>query len=371
MFPMLPEKLSTDLTSLNFECDRLALVVEMVISEIGHRLKSDVYRASVRSRAKLDYSSVGAWIQGDQPIPAEVDGVAGLAANLQLQDRTARQMKKLRYEKGALDFETIEAMPVFDGDMIRELRETQRDRARDIIEELMIGANEVTALFLSERNFPSFQRVVREPKRWSRICEIASDRGFVLHDDPDSKALQDFMAKEKLRDPEGFTDLSLSIIKLLGPGEYAIGMPGEKPGGHFGLAVRNYSHSTAPNRRYPDLVTHRLLKAAIARKPMPFLRGELDELALHCTLKENDAKKVERQVSKSAAALVLESRIGDHFDAIVTGAADKGTWVRIIHPHVEGRVVGGHEGLDVGQHIRVELVSTNVEKGYIDFRRTF
>jgi exoribonuclease-2 len=233
----------------------------------------------------------------------------------------------------------------------------------------MISSNEVTALFLEKNRFPSFQRVVREPKRWSRICEIAEDRGFILHEEPDSKALQEFMAAEKKRDPENFQDLSLSIIKLLGPGEYAVGFPGEKTTGHFGLAVRNYSHSTAPNRRYPDLVTHRLIKSAIAGQPVPYSGDELVSLALHCTQKENDAKKVERQVSKSAAALVLESRIGDRFDAIVTGAADKGTWVRIVHPHIEGRVVDGYRGLDVGQHIRVELVDTNVEKGFIDFRR--
>jgi len=369
MFPMLPEKLSTDLTSLNYQCDRLALVVDMVFDRDGALIKSDVYRAMVRSLAKLDYDSVGEWIEGNQPVPREIDQVDGLANNLQLQDRMARQMKQLRYEQGALDFETIESLPVFDGDMIRELREVQRNRARDIVEELMISSNEVTAGYLSAKEFPSFQRVVRIPKRWSRICEIAADHGFVLLEKPDSKALQEFMASEKKRDPLNFPDLSLSIIKLLGPGEYAVGFPGEKPTGHFGLAVRNYSHSTAPNRRYPDLVTHRLLKAAMAVNAMPYSREELEALAAHCTQKEDDAKKVERQVSKSAAALVLESRIGDRFDAIVTGAADKGTWVRIMHPRIEGRVVSGFHGLDVGQRVRVELIDTNVERGYIDFRR--
>ncbi|TSA34784.1 MAG: RNB domain-containing ribonuclease [Porphyromonadaceae bacterium] len=369
MFPMLPEKLSTDLTSLNYQCDRLALVVEMVVDRDGALIKSDVYRATVRSQAKLAYDSVGEWIEGNQPMPGEIGQVDGLANNIQLQDRMTRQMKQLRYAQGALDFETIESMPVFDGDMIREMREVQRNRARDIIEELMISSNKVTAGYLASKNFPSFQRVVRKPKRWSRICEIAADYGFDLHEEPDSKALQEFMASEKKRDPQSFPDLSLSIIKLLGPGEYAVGLPGEKPTGHFGLAVRNYSHSTAPNRRYPDLATHRLLKAAMSGNSLPYSLKELEALALHCTEKEDDAKKVERQVSKSAAALVLESRIGDRFDAIVTGAADKGTWVRIMHPHIEGRVVSGFQGLDVGQHIRVELIDTNVERGYIDFRR--
>lgn len=369
MFPMLPEKLSTDLTSLNYQCDRLALVVDMVFDQIGALQESAVYRAVVRSRAKLDYGSVGAWIEGNEPVPDEIDQVDGLAKNIQSQDRITRRMKQLRHEQGALDFETIESLPVFEGDMIRELREIERNRARFIIEELMISSNQVTAGYLASKHFPSFQRVVRIPKRWSRICEIAADHGFQLHEEPDSKALQDFMSSEQKRDPLGFPDLSLTIIKLLGPGEYSIGFPGEKPAGHFGLAVRNYSHSTAPNRRYPDLVTHRLLKAAIAGEPLPYSVEELEALAAHCTQKENDVNKVERQVSKSAAALVLESRIGDRFDAIVTGAAEKGTWVRIVHPHIEGRVVDGYKGLDVGQHISVELIDTNVEKGFIDFRR--
>ncbi len=369
MFPMLPERLSTDITSLNLDSDRLALVVEMVFDPNGAIGNSDVYRAMVRSRAKLAYSSVGAWIEGDEEMPDEISRVVGLAVNLQLQDTITRKMKQLRYEQGALDFDTVESLPVFEGDTIRELRETQRNRARDIIEELMISSNEVTAGFLKERNFPCFQRVVRNPKRWNRICEIAAEQGVELPMEPDSKALQVFMAAEKKKDPEGFSDLSLSIIKLLGPGEYSMAFPGEQSTGHFGLAVRNYSHSTAPNRRYPDLITHRLLKAAMEGRSLPYSHDELEELAMHCTQKENDAKKVERQIAKSAAALVLEHRIGDRFDAIITGSADKGTWVRIIHPHVEGRLVEGYKGVDVGQHIRVQLVETDVEMGYIDFRK--
>ncbi|MDD4645518.1 MAG: RNB domain-containing ribonuclease, partial [Bacteroidales bacterium] len=369
VFPILPEKLSTDLTSLNYRCDRLALVVDMVVSDEGAVSGSNVYRAMVRSQAKLDYNSIGAWIEGDEPVPDEVGRVEGLVQTLQLQDQIAQKMRHLRHERGALDFETIESLPVFDGDMIYELREIKRNRARDIIEEFMISSNEVTAGYLSEKKFPSFRRIVREPKRWSRICTIAEEHGFSLPEEPDSKDLQNFMASEKKKDPDGFPDLSLSIIKLLGPGEYAIGFPGESSSGHFGLAVRNYSHSTAPNRRYPDLITHRLLKAAMEGEIMPYGREELEALAMHCTQKENDAKKVERQISKSAAALVLESRIGEQFDAIVTGAAEKGTWVRIMHPHLEGRVVEGYRDLDVGQHIRVELVATDVERGYIDFKQ--
>lgn len=368
VFPMLPEKLSTDITSLNFHCDRLALVVDMVISDSGELEKSDIYRSMVRSRAKLDYNSVGDWLEGTQPIPDEIDRVEGLAENLKLQDITAIRLKQYRMEQGALDFENQESLPVFDEDMISELRESLRNRARDIIEELMISTNEVAARFLSDRNFPSFRRVVKNPKRWSRICEIAAENEYDLPEEPNSKALQQFMALEKTRDPENFPDLSLSILKLLGPGEYSIGIPGETNLGHFGLAVRNYSHSTAPNRRYPDLITHRLLKAAIIRNDMPYSGDELEVLALHCTQKENDARKVERQISKSAAALVMQKRIGERFDAIVTGAAEKGTWVRTRNPHIEGRLVEGARGTDVGQHILVELVATNVESGYIDFR---
>lgn len=369
IFPMLPEKLSTDLTSLNFHCDRLALVVDMMVTTAGTLAKSDIYPAMVRNGAKLDYNSLGDWIEDVGPIPDEIDTVRGLAENIRLQDMAAIRLKKQRIEQGALDFEIKDSLPVFDEDMISELRENQRNRARDIIEEFMIISNEITAGYLSSRNFPSFRRVVKNPKRWSRICEIAAENGYDLPDVPNSKALQEFMSSEMTRDPENFPDLSLSILKLLGPGEYSIGIPGETNFGHFGLAVRNYSHSTAPNRRYPDLVTHRLLKAAMAGTDLPYTLEELEALALHCTLKEDDAKKVERQISKSAMALVLEHRIGDFFDAIVTGAADKGTWVRIVHPHIEGRVVEGYRGLDVGQHIRVELVETDVERGYIDFRK--
>lgn len=369
VFPMLPEKLSTDITSLNPDCDRLALVVEMVVTTDGTLKESNVFPAWVRSRAKLDYNSVGDWIEGEGSLPEDIELVAGLEGNLKLQDEIAIRLKKSRMAEGALDFESRESLPVFDEDMITELRESRRNRARDIIEELMICANEVTANFLSNLGYPSFRRIVRDPKRWGRIREIASENDYDLPELPDSKALQMFMAAEKIKDRDDFADLSLSILKLLGPGEYSVGFPGESSSGHFGLAVRNYSHSTAPNRRYPDLVTHRLLKAAMAGGALPYAREELESLALHCTQRENDAKKVERQVSKSAAALVLQSRIGDHFDAMVTGSAEKATWVRIRQPHIEGRLVEGYEGVDVGRHIRVELVATDVERGYIDFKR--
>jgi VacB/RNase II family 3'-5' exoribonuclease len=369
VFPMLPMKLSNDLTSLNFETDRMALVIDMAISPGGQLLRSQIYRALVRNRAKLDYGSVGDWIGGTDPVPDEIGRIPGLAGNIRLQDRVARELKQYRMYQGALDFETTEYLPVFDEDRISGLQEVQHNRARDIIEEFMIVANEVTAGFLTSRHFPCFRRIVRNPRRWNRIREIASERGTNLPEEPDSRSLQEFMAAAKSEDPDGFADLSLSILKLLGPGEYFAGIPGEELPGHFGLAVRNYSHSTAPNRRYPDLITHRLLKAALNEEAMPYTAEELEELALHCTRKENDAKKVERQIDKSAVALVLESHIGQQYDAIITGAADKGTWVRIRHPHVEGRLIEGGLGLDVGHKIRVELVSVDVEEGHIDFRK--
>lgn len=369
IFPMLPEKLSTDLSSLNYHKERLALVVDMAVSAEGELVKSDVYRSLVRSRAKLDYMTVGAWIEGDGPVPEEIQAVEGLAENIRLQDRLAILMKNRRHERGALDFETKESTAVFDGDMISEIREVQRNRAKDIIEEFMICSNESTAGFLMDKKFPSFRRIVRNPKRWDRICEIAAEKGTDLPSDPESVSLQTFMSEQKKIDPDNFQDLSLSIIKLLGPGEYVIGFPGETSPGHFGLAVRNYSHSTAPNRRFPDLITHRLLKAAISGGQLPYTPEELEDLALHCTQKEDDTKKVERQVSKSAAALVLEHHVGERYDAVVTGAADKGTWVRIRHPHIEGRLVEGSRGTDVGQKIKVELVATDIEMGYIDFKR--
>ena len=278
-------------------------------------------------------------------------------------------MKNFRHVHGALSLETIEARPIFDGDQIRDLEVEKKNRAKDIIEDFMIAANGVTARYLSSRKFPSIRRVVRTPKRWDRIVEIAEEHGFKLPDNPDSKALEEFLIKEKAADPLRFPDLSLAVIKLLGAGEYVAELPGETAPGHFGLAVRDYTHSTAPNRRYTDLITQRLLKAAIAGRSSPYSNDELDVLAKHCTEEEDAANKVERQVGKSAAALLLESRIGEQFDAIVTGASEKGTWVRLLTMPVEGRLVHGFEGMDVGDRIRVQLISVDVERGFIDFRK--
>ena len=369
IFPMLPEKLSTDLTSLNFNEERLSIVIEMVITEDGSLQDSDIYRASVRNHAKLAYNGVAAWLEGNGAVPEAIAAVNGLAENLRLQDKSAQLMKNFRHIHGALSLETIEARPIFDGNQIRELEVEEKNRAKDIIEDFMIGANGVTARYLSSKQFPSIRRVVRTPKRWDRIVEIATENGVKLPSSPDSKALEDFLTKAKTADPLRFPDLSLAVIKLLGAGEYIAELSGGNTPGHFGLAVKDYTHSTAPNRRYTDLITQRLLKAAIEGKPCPYGDDELGILATHCTQQEDAANKVERQVSKSAAALLLESRIGEQFDSIVTGASDKGTWVRLLDTPVEGKLVRGFEGLDVGDRTRVQLISSDVERGYIDFKK--
>jgi exoribonuclease-2 len=369
IFPMLPERLSTDVTSLNFDQDRLAIVIEIIVGTDGSIQESQIYRAWVRNQAKLAYNSVAAWLENKGAIPPAITAVDRLAENLRLQDQAAQSMKNLRHTQGALSLETIQAKPVFDGDQVRALEIEEKNRAKEIIEDFMIAANGVTARFLSASNFPSIRRIVRIPKRWDRIVEIAAEHKFNLPAEPDSKALEEFLVSEKAADPIRFPDLSLAVIKLLGSGEYIAEPPGGDAPGHFGLAVKDYGHSTAPNRRYPDLLTQRLLKAAIEGKPAPYKKDDLDMLAAHCTEAEDAATKVERQVGKSAAALLLEGRIGERFDSIVTGASEKGTWVRLLNIPVEGKLVEGFAGLDVGQQVRVQLIDTNVEQGYIDFKK--
>ncbi|WP_094602775.1 Ribonuclease R [Sporomusa silvacetica DSM 10669] len=369
IFPMLPEKLSYDLTSLNYEVDRLAIVIEIVITDNGTILSSDIYRAIVRNRAKLTYNSVAAWLDGNGPIPQAIAVVPGLADNIRLQYQVAQKLKALRHMHGALDFETIEARPIFDTDEIKDFEVQKRNSAREIIEDFMIAANGVTARYLEAKKSPSLRRVVRTPKKWEQIVEIARQHNFALPRDADPKALEKFLTAAKAADLLRFPDLSLSIIKLMGAGEYVVEVPGDTSFGHFGLAVKDYAHSTAPNRRYPDLITQRLLKAAISGSPIPYQIDELELLAKHCTYAENVAQKVERQVSKSAAAILLESRIGEKFDAIITGAAEKGTWARLLHPPVEGKLIGHFAGESVGQRVRVQLIHTNVEQGHIDFKK--
>ncbi len=369
IFPMLPEKLSTDLTSLGEGQERMAIVMDMAISADGDIVASDVYRAMVLNRAKLAYNSLAAWLDGNAPAPAKVAAVSGLDDQLRLQDRAARVVRGKRQKLGALRLETIEARAVYENDQLVDMRPEERNRAKDLIEDFMVAANGVTARYLKKKGYPSLRRVLRTPKRWDRIVQLAADLGERLPAEPSAIALDAFLERRRQADPERFPDVSLSVVKLLGSGEYALKRPGEDIEGHFGLAVRDYTHSTAPNRRFPDVIAQRLLKAALVKGPTPYSDEELTALAGHCTLQEDNAAKVERQVRKSAAALLLTSRIGGRFDGIVTGASEKGTWVRVSGPSAEGKVVRGFEGLDVGDHARVELIHTDVTRGFIDFAR--
>ncbi|HWR20508.1 MAG TPA: RNB domain-containing ribonuclease, partial [Verrucomicrobiae bacterium] len=367
IFPMLPLPLSTDLTSLNEDEDRLAIVIEMVVNQDGSLGRSDIYRAWVVNHAKLTYHSVAAWLDGREPAPERVATVAGLDEQLRIQDRVAQTLRTVRHVHGALSLETIEPRAVFENDTLTDLRVEGKNRAQELIEDLMIAANRVTARYLETRGLPSLRRILRSPDRWQRIVELAAPLGAQLPPEPDAIALETFLSKRRRIDPVGFPDLSLTVVKLIGRGEYVVEDSGQTSPGHFGLAVQAYMHSTAPNRRFPDLLTQRLLKAALAEHRVPYSLEELSALAQHCTEQEDHASKVERRVRKSAAALLLESKIGQRFDAIVTGASRKGTWVRIVRPSAEGKVVQGFEGLDVGDRVRVELLDTNVEQGFIDF----
>jgi VacB/RNase II family 3'-5' exoribonuclease len=369
VFPMLPERLSTDLTSLGEGQERLAMVVSMTIDADGAVTESDVYRALVVNHAKLAYDSVAAWIEGTAPAPAKVAAVPGLTEQLRLQDRVAQAMRGRRHQQGALTLQTPEARAVFEGDVLADLRVDEKNRAKELIEDFMIGANGVTARYLERKGFPSLRRVLRSPERWERIVALAAPLGEHLPPAANAPALDAFLRRRRQADPLRFADLSLAVVKLLGRGEYAVQVPGHVTDGHFGLAVKDYTHSTAPNRRFPDLVAQRLLKAALAGLPVPYSGADLEEMARHCTLQEDSAARVERQVSKSAAALLLGSRIGQRFDGIVTGASEKGTWARVFAPPVEGKLVRGFEGLDVGDRVRVELTHTDVERGFIDFVR--
>jgi VacB/RNase II family 3'-5' exoribonuclease len=370
IFPMLPEKLSTDFTSLNDGEDRLAVVLDMVVQDDGSVKSGDVYRARVHNHAKLAYNSVASWLDGEGDRPEPIGKVPGLEKNLRLQDRIATQLREKRHEQGALDLDTIEARPVIRDGKVVDLKRDEPNRAKQLIEDFMIAANGTTARFLDKKGFASIRRVVRSPERWDRIEAIAAELGERLPPDPDAQALEEFLVRRRKADPLRFPDLSLTIVKAMGAGEYVLDLPGQEPPGHFGLAVRDYTHSTAPNRRYPDLIAQRLVKAALAGQPSPYSDGELGELATHCTEQEDAANKVERQIRKSAAAAVLAPRVGERFDGIVTGAGAKGTWIRIFHPPVEGKLVHGHENLDIGDKVHVKLIDTDVERGFIDFVRS-
>jgi exoribonuclease-2 len=323
----------------------------------------------VRNRAKLAYNSVAAWLTGTGPAPRRIAETPGLGDNLRLQDRVAQRLTGLRHRHGALSLETLEAQAIFAGDALATLEPGKTNRATQLIEELMVAANGVTATYLAGKKFPSLRRVLRDPERWARLVELAAENKETLPATPDAVALEGFLTRRRAAAPEKFADLSLAVIKLIGRGEYALTLPGGGSAGHFALAVKDYAHSTAPNRRFPDLITQRLLKAALAGAPQPYTNAELTELAKHCTDQEAAATKVERQVNKSAAALLLSGKIGQPFDAIVTGAADKGTWVRVLQPPTEGRLTQGYQGLKVGDHLGVKLIHTDVQRGFIDFAR--
>ena len=335
----------------------------------GSLQQSDVYTASVRNHAKLAYESLAAWLEGTGPIPAEVKKIEGLSENIKLQDKVAQKLKELRQEHGALELETFEASPIFEGDTLSEMKVEEKNRAKNLIEDFMIAANGSTARFLSGKKFPSLRRVVRTPKHWERIIELAAGYKFSLPEKADSRSLSEYLKFVKQNDPEHFSDMSISVLKLLGSGEYVVDKDGSTAPGHFGLAVKDYTHSTAPNRRYPDLVTQRLLKSAISGHPIPYSTEQLEQIASHCTLKEDDVRKVERQVEKSANAMLLQSRIGEVFEAIVSGASSKGTWIRLFHPHVEGKLVIGFNGLKVGDKLKASLKHVDIGAGFIDFER--
>lgn len=368
-FPMLPERLSTDLTSLGQGEERLAVVIEMMVEAQGGVRQSDLYRAMVLNRAKLAYGAVAAWLEGAAAPPPAVAAVPGMDAQLRLQGEVATAMRSQRHAHGALELESTNTQAVFDDEALRDLLPERKSRAHELIEDLMIAANGASARYLESRGFPSIRRVLRTPKRWDRIVGLAAEVGERLPSMPDARALNAFLASRRQADPERFADLSLAVIKSLGSGEYVATRPGQTVPGHFGLAVSAYTHSTAPNRRFPDLLSQRLVKAALAGRSAPFTDAELEALAAHCTVQENNVAKVERRVAKSAAALLLADRVGELFDAIVTGAAPEGTWVRIFHPAAEGKLTRGFEGADVGERLRVRLIHTDVERGFIDFAR--
>jgi exoribonuclease II len=367
-FPMLPEALSTGATSLLEGADKLAMVIEFVVSADGSMHSGIVYRAVVRNRAQLTYDAVGAWLERRGPAPPKVAASADLQQQLALQDACAQRLMNARYRHGALNIDTIETRPVFQNGAVVDLVRQQKNRATELIEDFMIAANEVVARSLADVS--SIRRVVKTPKRWDRIVELARAAGATLPVEPDSKTLNAFLLARKQADPDHFVDLSLAVIKLLGPGEYVLERPGDSQDGHFGLAVQDYTHATAPNRRFADLVTQRLVKAVLASQAPAYGDDELASIANDCTVKEDAARKVERDMSKRIAAVAMSNRIGASFDAIVTGVTPKGTFVRIMQPHVEGLLAEGQQGLDVGDKLRVKLIRTDVARGYIDFART-
>jgi exoribonuclease-2 len=366
-FPMLPEELSTGASSLLENVDRLSVVTEFVVGPDGNLKSSDVYRAIVRNKAQLQYNSTGAWLEGKAPAPAKVAASSELQTQLKLQDEVAQRLRKQRVQNGALNLQTDEVLPLVLNDQVVDVVKQQRNHATDLIEDFMVAANGVVARMLEKVS--SLRRIVRTPERWDRIVQLAASKGEKLPAQPDSKALNDLLIRRKAADPDHFADLSLAVIKLIGPGEYVLERAGETAAGHFGLAVQDYTHSTAPNRRFADVVTQRLIKAMLAGQKNPYSDDELTVIAANCTQKGDAARKVEREMSKRLAAIAMQSRIGEVFDAIVTGVTDHATFVRVLQPRIDGMLAQGQQGLDVGDRLRAKLIRTDVQKGYIDFAR--
>jgi exoribonuclease-2 len=366
-FPMLPEELSTGLSSLLENQDCLSVVTEFVVDSSGGVKSSDVYRALVRNKAQLQYNSVGAWLEGKSPAPPKVAASSDLQAQLKLQNEVAQRLKQQRFQNGALNLQTDEVHPLVLNDQVIDVVKQQKNHATELIEDFMVAANGVVARMLEKVS--SLRRIVRTPERWDRIVQLAASKGEKLPAQPDSKALNEFLLRRKAADPDHFADVSLGVIKLIGPGEYVLERAGDVAPGHFGLAVQDYTHSTAPNRRFADVVTQRLIKAMLAGQRNPYSDSELTVVAANCTQKEDAAKKVEREMSKRLAAVAMQHRIGEVFDALVTGATDHGVFVRVLQPHIEGLLAQGDQGLDVGDKLRVKLIRTDVQKGYIDFAR--
>ncbi|MBX7053982.1 MAG: RNB domain-containing ribonuclease [Pyrinomonadaceae bacterium] len=367
IFPMLPEELSTDLTSLNKGEDRLAVVAEMIVKESGDVPQSSFFRALVRNYAKLSYEEIGPWLDGENSVPDRVSGVQGLSEQLEVQQQAALRLQKYRTAKGALAFESIESAAVVEDGQIKGIRSVEPNSARKLIENFMVATNVEMAEFLENSGALSIRRVVKTPERWDGIRRIAAEYGEELPEQPDQPSLAAFLEKRRSADPEHFPDLSLSIIKLIGSGEYVVQRVGEDAGGHFGLAVNDYAHSTAPNRRFTDIVVQRLVKAVIQNEPSPYTAEELDSIAEHANMQERASRKVERKMRKIVAATVMQRHIGETFQAIVTGDTTAGVFARILRPPVDGRIVRGEQGLDVGDKVTVRLLSANPNNGFIDF----
>jgi len=368
-FPMLPKELSEGLTSLLEGVDRIAMIIEFVVDSAAAVQSGRAYAGIVRNQAQLTYSGVGPWLEGSGSAPPKIAGSTPMQAQIRLQDEVAQRLRAARYRMGALNIDSIETTPVMSDGEITGIQSVKKNRASQLIEDLMIAANGVIARMLSESHVSSIRRVVKTPERWDRIVELARGLGERLPDQPDSSELSAFLLKRKAADPIHSPDLSLAVIKLMGPGEYVVQKPGDPDQGHFGLAAHDYTHSTAPNRRYADLVTQRLVKAVLGNQPGPYTNAELDDIARNCTLKEDAARKVERDMRKRIAAVALGGRIGETFRAVVTGVTPKGTFVRTLDPHADGMLVRGEQGLDVGDQIQVKLINTDPVRGFIDFAR--